>query len=140
MFHFDFRMTMIEMIKLVAGSGLALSLAWLWNQCLFISGISQRLRLGFWIPAGEELIKWGILNCLHVSPPLFYGLFGLGEGLFESLAAPCKKITIILASMFTHTIFSLFYLTALPTYVQLFLAIGAHMIWNGTILFWNQID
>lgn len=129
---------MNEMVKLLAGSCLALSLAWLWDQLLIVSGIGQKLRIGVLIPAGEEIIKFSFVYFLYLSPPLFYFSFGLGEGLFESFNAPFRsKITVIIAGCIIHTIFSLFFLTSYPRYAQLILAIVAHCFWNSKI--WNRI-
>jgi hypothetical protein len=126
---------MSVIIKLLAGSILAMGLAWLWDRLFIVSGINQQIRIGILIPIGEEIIKLVILDHLCFSPLLFYGLFGLGEGIFESFRVPKHfKSTLILAGWITHTIFSLFYLTVLPRYFQLFLAICAHCLWNFTVL------
>jgi hypothetical protein len=126
---------MNEIAGLLAGSLLALGLAWLWDRLFIVSGVNQRLRTGLLIPIGEEVVKLGIFNLLHLSPPLLYGLFGLGEGLLESFGLPRRyKITLIFAGCITHTIFSLFYLTVFSLYFQLILAICAHCLWNFTVL------
>jgi hypothetical protein len=112
-----------------------MGLAWLWDRLLIISGINQQLRIGILIPIGEEIIKFMIFYYLCLPSALFYGLFGLGEGLFESFTVPKRfKFTLILAGCITHLIFSLFYLTIFPRYFQLLLAIMAHSLWNHQIL------
>lgn len=126
---------MNETAILLAGSIFALGLAWLWDRLFIVFGVSQRLRISLLVPIGEEVVKMAIFDILQLSPPLFYGLFGLGEGLLESFGLPRRyKITIILAGCITHTIFSLFYLTVLSRSFQLILAIFAHCLWNFKVL------
>lgn len=126
---------MTEIVRLLAGSLLAMGLAWLWDRLFINSGVNQQLRIGILIPMAEEIIKFGIVDSLYLPFPLFYFLFGLGEGIFESFGVLKRfKITVILAGCIIHTIFSLFYLTAFPRYSQLILAICAHSLWNFKVL------
>lgn len=132
---------MNEIGKLLTGSCLAMSLAWLWDQLMAVTGIGHRLRIGLLIPVGEEIIKFSFVFFLHLSPPLFYCLFGLGEGLLESFSVPMRlKLTVMLAGCLTHTVFSLFFLTDFPKYAQLILAISAHCLWNLKVMNWNRAD
>lgn len=133
------RMT-IEIIKLLAATLLAMGVAWVWDKLLIGSGIRQQLRIGIFIPVGEEIIKFVIFNSLHLLPVLFFSLFGLGEGLFESFRIPKRfKITLIVAGSVTHTFFSLFYLTSFPGYLQLLMAISGHILWNYKVLHHKSI-
>ncbi|HEX3045367.1 MAG TPA: hypothetical protein VHY08_11480 [Bacillota bacterium] len=102
-------------------------------------GIGTRLRVGFAVPIGEELLKFITFHLWNLNPPVFYGIFGLGEGLFETFraSAQLKKsldFLIIFSGFATHFIFGLFFLVPAPGWVNLLLAIIGHIIWNNRVL------
>jgi hypothetical protein len=122
------------MIFILAG-WLTLGLALLWNRLLLKLGLKTRFRVGYVVPISEELLKFITFHLWDLSPPVFYGIFGLGEGLFEVLRL--KKpldFMIVFAGFATHFIFGLFFLVPAPGWVNLLLAITGHIIWNNQIL------
>jgi hypothetical protein len=122
------------MILILAGC-FSLGLALLWDRLLAKLGLGTRLRVGYVIPISEELLKYITFHFLNLTPVVFYGIFGLGEGLFEAwkLKKP-QDMMIIFSGFATHFIFGLFFLNPAPGWVNLLLAILGHIIWNNRIL------
>ncbi|MCL6590280.1 MAG: hypothetical protein K6U80_10035 [Firmicutes bacterium] len=126
------------MILILAG-WFTLGLALLWERLLAGLGLGTRYRVGYAAPISEELLKYIAFNFLSLAPLAFYGIFGLGEGLFEAwkLKKPLDFL-VIFSGFATHFIFGLFFLVPGPGWVSLLLAITGHIIWNNLILNMTQ--
>ncbi len=117
------------------GLVLAFSLAWLWDRGWYYLKIKAKYRIIFFVPLGEEVLKYSISFLFNFFLPLFYFLFGLMEGLFESVIINKKfDLRLILAGAIFHFLLSVFYLLPLLDLINLLLAIGTHMLWNRHIL------
>lgn len=130
---------LIGLKPLVAGV-LAVSFAWIWDRCLYHFGLDERLRIQLGIPVGEEIIKYATGSYFQIPILLIYVLFGFGEGILEAVSnykyikTPLNIIYLVLAGCLTHLLFGFFFLTTFPIYLQLLLAMIAHISWNSWVL------
>lgn len=130
-------------MKLILAAGLALSLAWSWDRILYffgpMVGIHQRQRVTVLVPVGEEVFKYFVSYWSSLSPPWIFVLFGMGEGLYESIHLKHKlDPVLILAGILPHTFFGIFYLFNLPVWIRLILAIFSHLIWNSLVFYFKN--
>jgi hypothetical protein len=126
------------MILILAG-WFTLGLALLWDRLLKKLGFGTRFRVGYAVPIGEELLKFITFQLWNLTPPVFYVIFGLGEGLFETFRARAQSkkslnFLIIFSGFATHFIFGLFFLVPAPGWVNLLLATIGHIVWNNRVL------
>jgi hypothetical protein len=126
-------------MKLILATSLALGLAWFWDRILCsigpMFGIHERLRVVIFVPIGEESLKYGVSYLGSLSPTILFFLFGMGEGIYESIHFKHKlDPVLILAGILPHTFFGIFYLFNMPVWIGLLLAVISHFIWNSLIL------
>lgn len=125
---------MVEM-KYILTAWLAIGFALCWNRILSYLKIKDTIRLGMIIPISEEIFKFSVSYYFHLAPFLIYALFGLGEGIFETIHLKKKpKLTALLAGVLTHSFFSIFFLLDIPVFLGLAMAMISHLIWNQMIL------
>ncbi len=125
-------------MRLILAAWFTLNLAWLWDRILYLLGptlgIHERLRVILLVPIGEEVFKYGVSYLSSLSPPVLFFLFGMGEGLYESIHLKHKlDPVLILAGILPHSFFSIFYLFNMPVWFSLLLAIVSHSTWNNLI-------
>lgn len=120
---------------------LSIGLALWWDRLLFNLGIKSRNRICIGVPIGEELIKFLFCLFFHLRPMIFYAVFGLEEGFYETMRIK-KPFDLLLfgTGVFTHWFFSIFFLLKVPIMINLALAILSHMAWNRLILTSNKCD
>jgi hypothetical protein len=120
-------------MRLVLAGIFAIGLAFLWDRWLRFLGLNQRIRVGFWVPVGEEMIKY-LVSCLfNLVPPLVYLVFGLGEGLYETYRVKRLDLVLMAAGVVTHLTFGLFFILKTPVVISLVFAIAAHLAWNNLV-------
>lgn len=122
-------------MKYILAGWLTVGIALLWDRFLFLAGIDEMARVGFLVPIGEELLKYFMSYLNQLFPPLLYAVFGLGEGVYESIQHKKKfDVPLVLAGILTHSFFSLFYILKLSLWFSLILAFTSHCAWNLMIL------
>lgn len=114
---------------------LALSLAWCWDRFLRFLKLNQKWRVGFGIPLGEEIIKYSLAITFQLQPWLVYLLFGLGEGVLETILLKGQfSLKILLAGGLIHLGFGLFFLFSFPQELSWGFAIITHLLWNNLLI------
>jgi hypothetical protein len=122
-------------MKLILAGWLTVGLALLWDRFLNLTGIKETTRVGILVPIGEELLKYSISYLSQLFPPFLYVIFGLGEGVFESIQYKKRfDVALIIAGILPHAFFSIFFLFKLPFRLSLILAIVCHCVWNLIVL------
>jgi hypothetical protein len=122
-------------MKFILAEWLTLGLALLWDRFLYSAGVNQLTRVGFLVPIGEELLKYGVSYLSKLFPPLLYAGFGFGEGIYESLHDKKRlDLVLVLAGILPHTFFSIFFVFKIPIWLSLILAIISHAVWNWLVL------
>lgn len=117
-------------MRLFIAAILAMGTAFLWDRLLFLCRVNTVFRVALAVPVGEELIKFGSAIFFNLTPPLLYGLFGLGEGLYETMVKKRFIPRLVWAGTLTHTAFSTFFMLGLQVWLSLLLAMFSHAIWN----------
>ena len=122
-------------MKMIFAGLAALWLAWMWDRLLQRLGTPELLRVGWLVPCGEELIKFGTAANFGCAYFWLHPLFGLGEGLYETyrLFQAFRPIPVLLATG-THLIFGISYVTPLEPQFSLLLAVALHTAWNHWVI------
>lgn len=126
-------------MKLILAGMATVITALVWNKLLFLLKLSEKLRVGILIPLGEESIKLLTAFFLEISPFQVSMVFGLGEGLFETVHL--KKhfnLKIIIAGLIIHIGFGVVYLFKIPVWISFIWAVLLHVFWNCYIEFQNN--
>lgn len=90
-------------MKFLLAGWLSVVFALLWQRFLHRLNLGEQVRVGFLIPIGEEIVKYGMAMIFKTPVLAVYLVFGLGEGFYEALRSPDKStIKLITAGVVTH--------------------------------------
>jgi cytochrome c oxidase subunit IV len=101
---------------------------------LYIMAIPERLRVGWAVPCGEEILKYAM--AMEFSLPFWavYLLFGINEGLYEFFrSAKNLRWRLFIAGPLIHWGLGIAYFY-IPSSLGLVIAIFMHIVWNNLII------